>query len=61
MKVLEQNGFKISRQKGSHLILRNNLTNTTLPVPLHGRNKPIPIGTLMEIIKQSKLPKSKFK
>jgi len=32
-----------------------------VPVLLYGINHPIPVGTLMAIIKQSKLPKNKFK
>ena len=31
-----------------------------VPVPLHGKNKPIHIGTFLAIVKQSKLPKEKF-
>lgn len=58
--VLEKNGFVLSRQKGSHLIYKNKENNIMVPVPLHGKNKPIHIGTFLAIIKQSKLPKEKF-
>jgi len=61
IKILKENGFVLSRQKGSHMIWKNPKTNVIVPVPLHGKSKPIPIGTLMVIIKQSKIPKEKFK
>jgi len=32
-----------------------------VPIPLHGENKPIPIGTFLAIVKQSKIPKEEFK
>lgn len=60
MKVLRKHGFAISRQKGSHLIYKQVYTNVIVPVPLHGKSKPIPIGTLQAIIKQSKIPKEEF-
>ncbi|MFA5995503.1 MAG: type II toxin-antitoxin system HicA family toxin [Patescibacteria group bacterium] len=59
IRVLESNGFYLARQKGSHCIYRNSL-GIIVPVPLHGSNKPIPIGTFLAIIKQSKLSKELF-
>ena len=51
IKVLEDNGFQIKRQSGTHIIMRNN--GKTVVVPVH---KPIiPIGTLKSIEKQSGL------
>jgi len=61
IKILRENGFILSRQKGSHIIWRNPKSGVIVPVPLHGKSNPIPIGTLMAIIKQSKIPKEKFK
>jgi predicted RNA binding protein YcfA (HicA-like mRNA interferase family) len=61
IKILKENGFILSRQKGSHMIWKNPKTGTIVPVSLHGKSKPIPIGTLLAIIKQSKIPKEKFK
>ncbi len=61
IKILAENGFNLSRQKGSHAIYRQQITGIIVPVPLHGKNKPILIGTLLAIIKQSRIPKSKFK
>jgi len=61
IKILTANGFILSRQKGSHIIFRHSNSRIIVPVPLHGKNKPIHIGTLLAIIKQSKIPKEKFK
>ena len=61
IKILKQNGFVLSRQKGSHTIWKNQESGIIVPVPLHGKSRPIPIGTLIAIIKQSKIPKEKFK
>jgi len=58
--ILTANGFKLSRQKGSHQIFRHQVSHIIVPVPLHGKNRPILIGTLLAIIKQSKIPKNKF-
>lgn len=61
IKILQSNGFVLSRQKGSHAIFKNPQSGIITPVPLHGKSKPIFIGTLIAIIKQSKIPKEKFK
>ncbi len=61
IKILEANGFILSRQKGSHHIYKHPDSNIIVPIPLHGKNNPIPIGTLLAIIKQSKISKEQFK
>ena len=60
IKILLANGFVLSRSKGSHAIYKNIITGIIVPVPLHGANKPIYIGTLLAIVKQSKIPKERF-
>lgn len=60
IKILESNNFVFSRQKGSHIIFKNIENGIMVPAPLHGKSKSIPIGTLMAIIKQSKISKDKF-
>ncbi|MBU2415799.1 type II toxin-antitoxin system HicA family toxin [Patescibacteria group bacterium] len=60
IKILLSNNFILSRQKGSHCIYKHKISKMIVPVPLHGKNKPIPIGTLFAIIKQSKLSKKQF-
>ncbi len=61
IKILEENDFILSRQRGSHMIWKNPNFGIIVPVPLHGKSKSIPIGTLLAIIKQSKIPIEKFK
>ena len=60
IKVLLRNGYILARQKGSHQIYRYLKTGIIVPVPLHNGTKPIPIGTFLAIVKQSKLPRSEF-
>ncbi len=61
IKILRENGFVESRRRGSHIIFCQPVSGVVVPVPIHGANRPIPVGTLMAIIKQSKLAKDKFK
>jgi predicted RNA binding protein YcfA (HicA-like mRNA interferase family) len=60
VKVLTKHGFILARQKGSHCIYRHTISGIAVPVPLHGGTKPIPIGTFLAIVKQSKIPRSEF-
>jgi predicted RNA binding protein YcfA (HicA-like mRNA interferase family) len=56
---LEQEGFTVVRQRGSHKIMqkRSSSAAVTVPVPLH---HPVRRGTLLSIIRQSGLPKALF-
>lgn len=58
-KILQEHGFAIVRQKGSHIILRRELRDRgiTVPVPNHSE---LAKGTLKSIIDQSEIPKSEF-
>jgi len=58
--VLEKHGFILARKKGSHHIYKHKETGIAVPVPLHGENKPIPIGTFLAIVKQTRIPKTEF-
>lgn len=56
-KILERNGFSVVRIKGSHHIMRREITlddgnkqNQTVAIPVHGK-KSIPIGTLRSIVR----------
>lgn len=60
IKILEANGFQIARQRGSHIIFRNTKTGQIVPVPLHGGNKALPIGTFVAIVKQSGIDPKEF-
>ena len=49
IKVLEDNGFQIKRQSGTHIIMRNN--GKIVVVPVH--HETMPIGTLKSIERQA--------
>jgi len=51
VKILQQEGFEIRRQSGTHIIMRKN--ELTVVVPIH--KNIIPIGTLKSIEKQAKI------
>ncbi len=58
-RILEDNGFRLIRQRGSHAVMQKVVSNSTvtIPVPLHDELR---IGTLLSIIRQSGLPRSLF-
>ena len=57
--ILEQHGFQVVRQRGSHIVLqrRTDLGTVTVPVPDHPELK---IGTLQSIIRPSGITRSAF-
>jgi len=52
VQILQNNGFELRRQKGSHIILRHISTKIIVTVPNH---KELDRGTLRAIIRQSGL------
>ena len=58
-RILEDNGFRLVRQRGSHAIMQKTVADSTVtvPVPLHDE---LSVGTLLAIIRQSGLPRSVF-
>ena len=58
VKMFEKLGFRQLRQKGSHVILRNQEGGQRIVVPLHVKD--MPIGTLRSIIRQSGVDKNDF-
>jgi predicted RNA binding protein YcfA (HicA-like mRNA interferase family) len=52
---LIHNGFELKRIKGSHRIYYNPFNKRRAVIPYH--KKDIPIGTLLEIIKQAGINK----
>jgi predicted RNA binding protein YcfA (HicA-like mRNA interferase family) len=58
-RILEGEGFRRVRQRGSHIVMQRRTDQgcTTVPVPDH---RTIRIGTLQAIIRQSGLAKEKF-
>jgi predicted RNA binding protein YcfA (HicA-like mRNA interferase family) len=58
LKALKKEGFEISRQSGSHIILvKNSAEKIVVVVPKH---KELAKGTLLSIISQSGLSKEQF-
>ncbi|HSW56683.1 MAG TPA: type II toxin-antitoxin system HicA family toxin [Ignavibacteriaceae bacterium] len=58
-KILEQNGFQMVRQKGSHIVMQKKIGETTITVPVPNHSE-LKIGTLQSIIRQSKLNRELF-
>lgn len=57
--LLQRNGFRQVRQRGSHVSMqrRDEATTITVIVPLH---RELRAGTLMSIVRQSRLDRSLF-
>ena len=56
LSFLKKRGFYISRQSGSHMILRHNKDSTKhVTLPMH--NKDLKPGTLSSILKQAGIDK----
>ena len=57
--ILEQHGFIEVRRRGSHVVMQRRVDSgtITIPVPEH---RELAIGTLLAIIRQSRVPKSEF-
>jgi predicted RNA binding protein YcfA (HicA-like mRNA interferase family) len=58
-RILEKHGFANLRQKGSHIIMQRKLETTTITVPVPNHSE-IKIGTLLSIIRQSRVPREAF-
>ncbi len=58
LKILNNLGFKIIRQRGSHVILKHSDGRITV-VPIHSKEEIGP-GLLLKIIKDAKLSKEEF-
>jgi predicted RNA binding protein YcfA (HicA-like mRNA interferase family) len=58
IKALERIGFKVIRQRGSHIMMVRDETDTQVVVPNH---KEIAIGTLRRIIRDIGLTVEEFK
>ena len=59
LKALKKAGFTEARQRGSHVIMIKETSYGKIPtvVPMH---KEIDTGTLLEIIRQSKMTRDEF-
>jgi len=58
IKALERDGWRISRQKGSHAILAKVGARSPVVVPCH--DKDVPTGTLRNILRMSGLSIERF-
>lgn len=58
-KILEKHGFKLIRQKGSHIIMQKRTGNTTITVPVPDHDE-LKRGALQGIIRQSGLAREIF-
>jgi predicted RNA binding protein YcfA (HicA-like mRNA interferase family) len=57
--LLAQHGFVQVRQRGSHVIMQKRSAETTVTVPVPDHSE-IKIGTLLSIIRQSRLARALF-
>ena len=60
IKVLQQHGFILISQRGSHQKWRNQDTGKQVIVPYH-KGKQLPVGTLKSIIEGSDIPEGEFR
>lgn len=58
-RILEQHGFQIVRQRGSHLVMQRKTDHGTVTVPIPGHPE-LRIGTLQSIIRQSGIARAAF-
>ena len=58
-KILAQHGYEEIRQQGSHIIMQKKIEDSTITIPIPN-HKEIRTGTLMAIIRQSRLDRSIF-
>lgn len=57
--ILVRHGFLEVRQRGSHIVMQKQLSDTTVTVPVPNHAE-VRIGTLQSIIRQSGIPRSEF-
>ncbi|MDY6983042.1 MAG: type II toxin-antitoxin system HicA family toxin [Pseudomonadota bacterium] len=57
--ILQRNGFKEVRQRGSHIVMQKDMADSTITVPVPNHPE-IRIGTLLSIIRQSHIARSQF-
>ena len=60
IKLLEKEGFTITRQKGSHISLHKKLESGKIILVVVPKHKEIKKGTLLSIIKQSGMARDEF-
>ena len=58
-RILEQHGFHLVRQRGSHMVMQQRTTSGTVTVPIPDHSE-LRIGTLQSIIRQSGVLRTAF-
>ncbi len=58
-RMLAQHGYEEIRQRGSHMIMQKKTEDSTITIPVPN-HKEIRTGTLMSIIRQSRLDRAIF-
>lgn len=60
LKLLYKEGFSVTRQKGSHISLHKKLEDGSIALVVVPRKREIKKGTLLSIIKQSRMGREEF-
>ena len=60
LKLLHKEGFSVTRQKGSHISLHKKLEDGSIALVVVPRKREIKKGTLLSIIKQSRMSREEF-
>lgn len=60
LKLLSKDGFEVTRQKGSHISLHKKLDDGSIALVVVPRKSEIKKGTLLSIIKQSRMSRDEF-
>ncbi len=60
IRILQQHGFVLISQRGSHQKWRNQDTGQQVIVPYH-KGKQLPLGTIRSIIEGSGIPEEEFR
>ena len=60
IKLLQKEGFSVTRQKGSHISLHKKLADGSTALVVVPRKREIKKGTLLSIIKQSRMNRDEF-
>jgi len=60
IKLLQKEGFSVTRQKGSHISLHKQLEDESIILVVVPKKREIKKGTLLSIIKQSGMSREEF-
>ncbi|MEK7445458.1 MAG: type II toxin-antitoxin system HicA family toxin [candidate division NC10 bacterium] len=58
-RVLERHGFSEVRRRGSHVVMQRRTPQGTVSVPVPDHRE-LAVGTLVSIIRQSRVPREEF-